>query len=289
MNMITCEACRANKVFLVTTKAPTKRYFGRCFKCGLLQNIDKKLPSQIEGEDFEGYLEAQDETFEKIRRTSVLLRIRQILFQNEMELSVYDIGTGAGKFLMEASEMGFTVSGSELSFTAAAIVENNYGFRIDTGDYENLGFKNCQNSVTMFCVLAHSVNPESLLKSINQSLKKGGVLYFHTPRFCLIDFIAILINFISFGKLNQLLIRRIGGDHKRIYSKKSLTYVLRRAGFSEYTISPDIGYGLNKDRYFTAMGMPKKFSDAIAYVLNFFAKFNLLPRNVFTVYAFKAK
>ena len=49
----------------------------------------------------------------------------------------------------------------------------------------------------------------------------------------------------------------------------------------------EIGYGLNKEHYFTSMGIPKLPSKIIAQFLNFLAKLNLLPRNVFTVYAIK--
>ena len=141
----------------------------------------------------------------------------------------------------------------------------------------------------MFCVLAHSVEPESLLTSIHHPLKHGGVLYFHTPRYCLIDSIAIWINSIAFGKLNQLILRRIGGDHKRIYSKRSLMNLLGKAGFSEILMAPEIGYGLKKQHYFIAMGMPKFAAKAIGLILDIFSKFQLLPRNVFTVYAMKSK
>jgi hypothetical protein len=86
-----------------------------------------------------------------------------------------------------------------------------------------------------------------------------------------------------------MLIRRIGGDHKRIYSRKSLMNLLRKVGFSEFTVTPEIGYGLNKENYFTAMGMSKFAASLIASVLNIFSKIKLLPRNVFTVYAIKTR
>ena len=139
----------------------------------------------------------------------------------------------------------------------------------------------------MFCVLAHSINPELLLISIHKSLKQGGVLYFHTPRYCLIDSLAIGLCVLSFGKFNRLFLRRIGGDHKRIYSKKSLALLLKKSGFSVVRMKPEIGYGLKKEAYFRAMGLPKLFSAFLALILNVLAKLEALPRNVFSVYAIK--
>lgn len=285
--MFRCEVCDTEAIQVISIRVPNEKSFGKCSNCGLFQQLGFKLPSQIEGSEFDGYLSAQDEQFEKTRRELVLLNLKKFLDLSNLELSVYDIGTGNGNFLNDAHLAGFSVEGSELSHTAAAIVKDKYGFEVDVKDFENLGFADCKNSVTMFCVLAHSVHPISLLNSIHKSLRYGGILYFHTPKYCFIDSIAIIVNNISFGKVNQLLLRRIGGDHKRIYSRKSLLVLLRDAGFTDIFITPEIGYGLKKEHYFMAMGMPKRVAKSIAIALNLFAKINLLPKNVFSVYAIK--
>ena len=285
--MYRCEVCDSEEILIIPTPAQVKGVFGKCAGCALLQNLQAKKPSDLEGIAFDSYALAQDLNFEKQRRASVLLRIQRLLIENHLELSVFDIGTGAGYFLVDAQQMGFKISGSELSRTAAAQVYKKYGFDISVKNYEDFKFTNCQSSVTMFCVLAHSVNPELLLISIHKSLKEGGVLYFHTPRYCLIDSIAIGLCRFSFGRFNRLFLRRIGGDHKRIYSEKSLMNLLKKSGFSNFTMRTDIGYGLKKEAYFMAMGTPKFISILLASVLNVFSRLNLLPRNVFTVYAIK--
>jgi 2-polyprenyl-3-methyl-5-hydroxy-6-metoxy-1,4-benzoquinol methylase len=282
-----CEVCDSQEILIIPTPAHVKGVFGKCTGCALLQSLQAKRPSDLEGIAFDGYALAQDLNFEKLRRANVLLQIQKLLIENDLDLSVFDIGTGAGYFLVDAQQMGFKISGSELSRTAAAQVYEKHGFDISVKNYEDFKFTNCQSSVTMFCVLAHSVNPELLLISIHKSLKEGGVLYFHTPRYCLIDSLAIGLCRISFGRFNSLFLRRIGGDHKRIYSGKSLVNLLKKAGFSKVTMEPEIGYGLKKEAYFMAMGLPKFISIALASVLNVFSRLNLLPRNVFTVYAIK--
>jgi len=261
--------------------------YGKCSGCGLLQNLGQILPSKIEGLNFYNYALAQDEVFEKSRRSTVLFQLEKRLTQNNLELSVFDIGTGSGYFLLDAKQRGFAVSGSELSHSAASIVKKEFGFAINVMNYEELGFTDCQASVTMFCVLAHSVNPELLLRSIHNSLMNGGVLYFHTPRYCLIDSLGITLTRLSMGRLNHLFLRRIGGDHKRIYSRKSLIKLLEKSDFSEFEIKPEIGYGLKKENYFMAMGLSKNLSILIALLLNILSGLKLLPRNVFTVYATK--
>ena len=287
--MVRCEVCDSEKILIIPTLTHARGAFGKCAGCALLQNLHAKKPSDLEGIAFDDYALAQDLNFEKLRRASVLLQIRRILIENNLELSVFDIGTGAGYFLVDAQQMGFKVSGSKLSRTAAAQVYEQYGFDISVKNYEDFEFTNCHSSVTMFCVLAHSVNPESLLISIHKSLVEGGVLYFHTPRYCLIDSLAIGLCRFSFGRFNHLFLRRIGGDHKRIYSEKSLMNLLKKSGFSNFTMRTDIGYGLKKEAYFMAMGLPKFISMLLASFLNVFSRLNLLPRNVFTVYAIKSR
>ena len=282
MEMLKCELCDSE--VLNFTSAP---YIGKCSRCGLLQNFETKPPSNLEGEEFSGYLSAQDLAFEEKRRLKVLHRLQKLLTDNRLELSVFDIGTGSGLFLKDATQMGFSVSGNELSNSAANLVRSEYGFEIFVRDFEELGFSNCHSSVTMFCVLAHSVNPSLLVKSIQKSLRVGGILYFHTPRFCLIDSVAISLNYLSRGRINQLLLRRVGGDHRRIYSKKSLKRLLIESGFIDFTIKSEMGYGLRKENYFSAMGFPLAISKIIAQVLNLCSVFKLLPRNVYTVYATK--
>ena len=282
-----CEVCESEKFSIIPNQTNRKVAIGKCKDCSLLQNMHIKIPSNLEGITFKSYTEAQDSSFEKLRRLKVLKRIQKILIENNLELSVFDIGTGAGDFLADAQHLGFKISGNELSYTAAIQVYEKYGFDISIKNYEDFKFFNCQSSVTMFCVLAHSVDPELLLISIYRSLKNGGVLYFHTPRFCFIDTLAIALCRLSFGRFNRLFLRRIGGDHKRIYSKKSLMKLLIKSGFTNISMRSEIGYGLKKEAYFMAIGLPKYFSILLAYVLNGFSRLKLLPRNVFTVYAIK--
>jgi hypothetical protein len=54
--MICCEVCDSTELRIVSTQVQSKRNFGKCANCGLFQNVGVKLPSEIEGVDFDGYL-----------------------------------------------------------------------------------------------------------------------------------------------------------------------------------------------------------------------------------------
>jgi len=284
---VSCEVCGSASIFVVPVSNRSTGVFGKCKECLLFQNLGTKEPLIIDGIDFCNYSLAQDLNFEKNRRGEVLSKLKNHLNSEGLELNVFDIGTGTGSFLSDALEEGFTVSANELSQAAAALVVKNYGIDVPVKNFEDFEFFNCQNAVTMFCVLAHSFNPELLLRSIYKSLRNGGILYFHTPRFCLIDWVAIGLCRVSFGSLDHILLRRISGSHRRIYSQRSMLMLLTNSGFTKVHISKDIGYGLRLEYYFIEMGLPRILCILLSRVLNQLSKVNLLPRNVFTVYAVK--
>jgi 2-polyprenyl-3-methyl-5-hydroxy-6-metoxy-1,4-benzoquinol methylase len=128
--MVLCEVCGSDNILVIPSPTYAKNAFGKCADCALLQNFQTKTASNLEGQDFDDYTLDQDLIFEKLRRARVLSQIENHLIKNELELSVFDIGTGAGYFLADAEKMGFKVSGSELSRTAARQVCEKYGFEV---------------------------------------------------------------------------------------------------------------------------------------------------------------
>jgi 2-polyprenyl-3-methyl-5-hydroxy-6-metoxy-1,4-benzoquinol methylase len=260
---------------------------GLCRNCKTLQYFLEPVSSRVEGNDFKLYSEAQNEKFESKRREKVLNNIEILVNEKNLERYIFDIGAGSGKFLKEAREKGFKVSGSELSLTAASQVKSTLGIELEIEEFENLRNVKNMDFITMFCVLAHSRNPKSLMKAIHIALKTNGVLYFHTPRLCLIDYLGIILCTLSLGKIDTVLRRRVGIEHKRIYSRKSLEFLLRESGFAIIEIEAQIGYGLDKKNYFTSMGLPRSIAIFLGWVLEKMDKVKLLPRNTFSVYALK--
>jgi len=182
---MSCEVCgeRLKLLYLSDSSKP----FARCRGCGLLQSMYKQFDSRIEEDSFFNYVSAQDESLEDARRRRVASQLKNMVRTSDKDPLLFDIGTGAGKFLSIAREQGFQVSGNELSQTAIQFVRKNYGIELYSKRFEDLGFVSCLDVVTMFCVLAHIVDPKISLSSIHAALNHNGVLYLHTPRYCLID------------------------------------------------------------------------------------------------------
>ena len=74
-----CEVCGSEKILIVPTLTHVKGAFGKCAGCALLQNLQAKRPSNLEGIVFDDYALVQDLNFEKLRRANVLLQIQQLL------------------------------------------------------------------------------------------------------------------------------------------------------------------------------------------------------------------
>ncbi len=282
-----CENCGSMQILRMPERNSVIKQAGLCRHCRTLQYFLEPVSSKIEGNDFQLYTEAQNEEFESKRREIVLHKLENFVIEKNLERYIFDIGAGSGNFLNDARKKGFKVSGSELSFTAALHVKEALSIELETDEFENLG--NIQNLdfVTMFCVLAHSKDPKSLLKAIHISLKTNGILYFHTPRLCLIDYIGMILCFLSLGKVDEILRRRIGVEHKRIYSRNSLELLLKETGYNVIEMQAQIGYGLVKKSYLASLGLPKSVAIILGGVLEKMDKLKILPRNILSVYATK--
>ena len=288
--MTVCELCGSSRIrVLKSARREPLLLVHFCLDCRLLQNGSPLGPTRLEGNQFQDYLNAQDEIFELTRRQGVLQELVQQLGSTSLPLAVYDVGAGSGAFLALAKERGFSVSGNELSSSSINLIDETFGFKIEKGNFEEKNYVSELEAVTLFCVLAHSVSPSNLLESIHKSLRPGGVCYLHTPRLCLIDLVGIFGFIISKGKLDQLLFRRVGGDHRRIYSRKAMKMILQQAGFQNFKINALIGYGLKKEKYFESLGLSLGVSKILGNTVQVLSIINLLPRNVFEIYAYKPK
>ncbi len=281
-----CNICQEIKLKVYFSQQ--RPYAGVCLICGHLQYLGAIIPSGNDGLEFDAYLEAQDENLEYQRRSNVLTNLKNLSGYMENSLKLIDIGAGSGKFLRMAQLDGFSVTGNEISLSAAEMIEQKYGIKILVGDLRELKIDEKFNFVTMFCVLAHVVHTYDFLGRIREILEENGILYFHTPRICLIDHIALFLASVNFRKKSTLLERRVNWEHKNIFSKRSMQMLIENSSFEVIKMNLEIGYGLQKRCYFESMGINKSISYALGMILDKMSEFNALPRNVFSVYTRKS-
>jgi len=128
-------------------------------------------------EDFEHIKEQCLKRMDCIEKVSVL-----------PEKNVLDIGCAYGPFLKAASEKGYEAFGTDICEDAVEYVKNDLGFKAVTGAFPELDCaalgKECFSAVTMWYVIEHFQNLDSVLKKTSELVKKDGVFAFSTPSAC---------------------------------------------------------------------------------------------------------
>jgi 2-polyprenyl-3-methyl-5-hydroxy-6-metoxy-1,4-benzoquinol methylase len=144
-----------------------------------------------------------------------------------------DIGCGSGEFLARMREVGWTVVGHDLDPKAVQTARSR-GIDVVLGPLDSKSFDGKFDAITMHHVIEHVHDPVETLKICRELLAPGGRLWIATP------------NADSLGR------RRFGAHwvgldsprHLIVFSRKSLDLALRRAGFPNPSVRPDIGmYG----------------------------------------------
>jgi SAM-dependent methyltransferase len=236
--------------------------------------------------NYQRYLEAANETSCMQRFDETITRLEEMLRDVERP-AVFDIGAGGGDFLAMARDRGFRIHGNEVSQPAIDACRERHGIDLTLGDdLRSLAADlPSYDAVTMWCVIAHVDDPEELLRGARMLLRPGGILFFSTPRYCGIDWIALWLRRLTFDRYRRVFDRRINHLHRRQYSRRGMEALLRRERLVPISVEPAIGYGLHMEEYLRSIGLPSAIAKPIGRVLETGANVGLLPRNILNVYA----
>jgi len=194
-----CPACAAGGN--PATARFTRRTYYRCNSCTLIYLMEfseeKKAYdrsyffSEYQVQYGKTYLEDFDAIKEMSReRLRVLETLRAPLppTPRSTERSrgrLLDVGCAYGPFLAAAREMGYTVSGIDISQAAVRYVRETLHLPCEVGDFESLPNlplpENSLDVVSFWYVLEHFLLPARVLTRANRLLTKGGFLAFSTP------------------------------------------------------------------------------------------------------------
>jgi 2-polyprenyl-3-methyl-5-hydroxy-6-metoxy-1,4-benzoquinol methylase len=133
-----------------------------------------------------------------------------------------DIGSGPGTLLMVARRnFGYDIQGIEPA-SAAATVANSYGVQTYCGTVETFALAHADkfDAITCFEVLEHVCDPLSILVTARKLLSKEGLLLLSVPN---LDDPYLLL---------QQIAPTMPPIHINFFSRRSLTTLLNRAGFT---------------------------------------------------------
>jgi 2-polyprenyl-3-methyl-5-hydroxy-6-metoxy-1,4-benzoquinol methylase len=162
----------------------------------------------------------------KVQRN--LLRYR-LIRKYRRSGKIYDIGCGFGHFLLTGKQLGYDVSGVEMSRANASYVRDTLGIRIDEGDFLALAGKEGvrYDVLTLWDVLEHVDRADRVVDKAARMIKPGGMLFIQVPQIdsCLASLLK--------GKWWAM-----GLDHVNYFSSRTIRLMLHRYGFEvEKTVS----------------------------------------------------
>nr|MBC7244123.1 class I SAM-dependent methyltransferase [Chloroflexota bacterium] len=196
-----------------------------------------------------------------------------------------DIGCATGFFLDLARTRGWEVVGSEVSTFAAQYARDRFGLDVHEGSLRELHFAaETFDVVTMWDVIEHVADPMGDLREVWRILRKGGLLSLITPD-CSSPIARLL------GKRWEE-VRRVR-EHIYFFSRRTMTEMLRRAGFEVLKIeSADkvfyLGPAMQRLKYYTWDGILTNTATRLVYKLGLDKiRININPFTKIAVYARK--
>lgn len=221
-----CPVCMNPGKTLIRTE---KRRYARCPCCGLVfmfslnEKGEEYSESYFDSEYRKQYGRTYLEDFSKIeemgrRRLEVILKTAK-----GRKGSLLDIGCAYGPFLKAAKDKGYDVEGCDLSGAAVSYVKN----RLKIPAWKSPGsvpdLKNRKWSViSMWYVIEHMEDLDSLLKTLNPALEPGGIFAFSTPSCSGISGKRSLRKFLINGPK----------DHFTVWNPNTARKILKKYGFA---------------------------------------------------------
>ncbi len=211
----------------------------RCRKCDLVFLDAQDHLHQFEAEEFEYWKNADQKKIyvEKEIQKSFIQEFNARLDALEkfypQKGTLLDVGCGVGHFLAEAQKRGWKVKGLDISSGAKAAAKDLYGIDVEVGSLDGGLFHSERfDVITLWDVIEHIRKPLENLNYASQLLKEDGILVMKTPNEGGFFKQSALNLYRIFGMPASFLLKYVYYlPHYFSYSKKSMNYLLRSAGF----------------------------------------------------------
>lgn len=231
-----CPVCQTKTQDFDTVVSRIKeRTFRRCANCGIVYiswNLDseKKYEKDYFADSYKKqYGKTYLEDFDSIKKAG-LRRMLEINGSAKLKGSssptILDVGCAYGPFLMAAAESGWRPYGTDISKDAIEYVRSKLLFPAVQSKFpqfdpaREFGI-NRFDAITMWYVIEHFQDLKSVLQTVSQMLKEGGVFAFSTPSG---SGVSAKLNTEEFFKMSP-------SDHYTIWEPSKADKILSRFGF----------------------------------------------------------
>jgi SAM-dependent methyltransferase len=282
-----CEVCRSGNVALLRHSDRWDFDVIRCRDCGMVfvAGADVGRAEEVTRDedpiDWDGYVSVMraDDSL----RQNVLTQL-QSRFAHGTAPVLFDVGAGAGDFLLLARTHGFDVTGNELSAGAIRYAQERHGLALSPLLLEDQPAQSV-DVITMWCVVAHVADPRAFLGAAFEMLRPGGVLFLRTPRWCLIDHVGVRLDRYSRGRMPHIADRRVFPGHGHMFGAANMRSLLREIGYTEVQARPTCHYSLDTTTYIEGTGGVMRGLRRYSRAVDRMVEHNLAPRNALLVYA----
>jgi len=239
--LFTCILCQSDKGKLFLEYRGYSLF--ECNQCGLVSpNIDfQKIKDQDIYEDEAYYLDTKREildTYEYRKNTYAPERLKYILEKTKLgakQINLLDVGCGPGYFIEHLKDMGIKYKGLELTDHLVRICNKR---NLNVSKTELTSEPNgLYNVITLYDVLEHVSNPQSLFQNLHKKLAGSGFVVAYSPH----------IHSIAFYLLKEKQNTLYPFQHVAFYDVTSLHYLAEKTGFKVHSID---FFGLDVLDYF---------------------------------------
>ncbi len=250
---LSCPICQTfpEKSDIVVARTE-ERTFRRCAKCGMLYmswTMYSNPTSYDHAYFYEDYQKQYGKTYEEdmaqikaqgVRRLSNI----EVLYRkghNVGSPSILDIGCALGAFLDVANHSGWQVYGIDISMDAVEYVKNKMKFPAMQAEFPKTNIRSefgvdKFDAVTMWYVIEHFKDLDSVLSAVGELVKVGGVFAFSTPSASGVS-----------GKYNtQTFFEQSPADHYSLWESKRAASILKKYGFKVERI---VSTGIHPERF----------------------------------------
>lgn len=224
------------------------RTYRRCCNCGIVYmsfstEADKVYQKAYFFEDYKKqYGKTYQEDFETIKKQC----LKRVAVMNNLQMAdssknVLDIGCAYGPFLSAANDSGMNPFGTDISEDAVSYVKKELHFPASCSAFPEIDTVNefgisQFDAVTMWYVIEHFKDLDSVLNKVSRILKKGGIFAFSTPSG---EGISAKSDSDNFYKISPT-------DHFSIWEPSRAWKILQKYGF---TVEKIISTGHHPERF----------------------------------------